>query len=234
MNIENIIKKTEHLITLISNQKGQTIFSRAIKDKTEKWVADHYSDLSYIFKRNSLEQKALNYLKEAYKKERLLKQACLKNLKIILYSLKDQRLSSQGTKSKDLINDIFVDKVRLAELKRIKSNVHDLSRLIRMCEELNDNFSRENYISVIVLVRTIINHVAPVFGFNAFSEVVNNYKYEKSIKDSLQYLESSSRKIADGYLHIPLRKKEILPTRTQVNFAQDLDLLLGEVIRILK
>lgn len=129
---------------------------------------------------------------------------------------------------------LFVDSQRVKELKTSTSKSYDLSRLIRMCEEINDNFSKENYISVIVLTRTILNHVGPIFSFKSFTEVANNYKCEKSLKEIFQHLENSSRKIADGYLHIPVRYKEILPTRTQVNFSHDVDSLLGEIVRILK
>lgn len=129
---------------------------------------------------------------------------------------------------------IFVSKERIKELEAIKSDSFDLTRLVKMCNEINDNFLKENFISVIILVRTVMNHVSPIFKFETFSEVTNNYKCEKSLKGSLQHLEDSSRNIADGYLHIPARKKEILPTSTQVNFSQDLDILLGEIVRILK
>jgi len=155
--------------------------------------------------------------------------ACLK----LLIDNKKTQIRSQMKKAKN--NDgLFVDSQRIKELKAVISNKYDFSRLVRMCEEINDNFLNKNYISVIVLVRTILNHVAPIFGFKSFLEVANNYKCEKSLKGICQHLESSSRKIADGYLHIPARKKEVLPTRTQVNFSQDLDSLLGEVVRILK
>jgi hypothetical protein len=40
------------------------------------------------------------------------------------------------------------------------------------------------------------------------------------------------RKIADGFLHQPIRKAESLPTSTQVDFRQPLDQLLGEIVRI--
>ncbi len=129
-------------------------------------------------------------------------------------------------------NGIFIDLGRMKELKRIKSDKHDLSRLIRMCEELNDNFSRKNYISTIFFVRAILDHVAPVFGFLSFTAVANNYG-TKSLKDSFLHLENSSRKIADGYLHNQIRRKESLPNQTQVNFSQDMDLLLGELIRVI-
>ncbi len=137
-------------------------------------------------------------------------------------------------KQKNRDSGLFVDPVRFKELKKISHNKFDLSRLLRMCEELNSNFSSRNYISVIILIRTILNHVAPILSFSNFTEVANNYKCEKSIKETFQHLENSSRKIADGYLHIQARSKEILPTLTQVNFSQDLDVLLGEIVRILK
>lgn len=232
MKPKTVINKTEDLIALISKQRGRTIFNKSVKSKTERWVADHYSDLFYIFKKSSPEQKALNYLKEAYKKERLLKQLCLKNLKIILYTLKDQKLL-QKRKKRKLTNGVFIDKIRFTELKKIKSNVYDLSRLIRMCEEVNDAFSRENYISTVALVRSIIDHVPPIFACKNFQEIANNYKGAKSFKESMLHLDNSSRKIADSHLHIQIRKKEILPTKTQVNFSNDLDVLLGEVVRIL-
>ena len=70
------------------------------------------------------------------------------------------------------------------------------------------------------------------FGFDTFAEVTNNYKGSKSFKDSMKNLENSSRKIADAYLHNRIRKKESLPNENQVNFSHDLDVLLGEIVRI--
>ena len=131
-------------------------------------------------------------------------------------------------------NTLFVDPQRINELASVKNDKFDLSRLVRLCEELNDNFSRKNYISVIVLTRAVLDHVSPIFSYKSFSEVANNFKCEKSIKASLQNLENSSRKIADSYLHIQVRNKEILPTSVQVNFSRELDVLLGEIVRILK
>jgi len=147
----------------------------------------------------------------------------------------DNKTATIGIKKQKKMNSgLFVDTARLKELKKILHDKFDLTRLLRMCKELNSNFSSKNYISVIILVRTILNHVAPIFSFSNFTEVANNYKCEKSTKETFQHLENSSRKIADGYLHIQARSKEILPTPTQVNFSQDLDVLLGEIVRILK
>jgi hypothetical protein len=50
----------------------------------------------------------------------------------------------------------------------------------------------------------------------------------------MEHLDKSLRKIADAHLHPQIRKKEILPNKTQVNFSNDLDVLLSEIVRILK
>lgn len=124
----------------------------------------------------------------------------------------------------------LVNLSRIEELRGCKSNDFDLVKLIRLCEELNDNYNRENYLSVAMIERSIINHIPPIFGHKTFIEVANNY-VGKSKKKSLQNLEKSLRNIADSFLHETISKKEVLPTSTQVNFSQDLDVLLGEIVR---
>lgn len=124
----------------------------------------------------------------------------------------------------------YIDKKRLQAIKK-KSRKFDFSRLSKMLTELDQAFSIENYISVILLVRAILDHVPPIFNLNNFTEVANNYG-TKSFKDSMSHLENSSRKIADSYLHTRIRSKESLPNKTQVNFSNDLDVLLAEIVRI--
>jgi hypothetical protein len=132
------------------------------------------------------------------------------------------------------LNSSFVSIERIEDFKKIENKSFDLTRLIKMCQELNDNFSRKNYVSVIILVRAILDHIPPIFGYRNFAEITNNAKLAKSTKASFVHLEKSSRNIADAYLHIQIRGKEILPTDKQVNFSSDIDTLLGEIIRILK
>ena len=128
----------------------------------------------------------------------------------------------------------FVDASRLAALRAAKSSYWDLSRLIRLCEELNAAHANESYISVAMLGRAILDHVPPLFGKGSFAEVANNYAGTTSFKRSMQSLQLSLRNIADGHLHNPIRQKEDLPTATQVDFHKDLDVLLGEILRTLK
>lgn len=129
----------------------------------------------------------------------------------------------------------YVDPERLGDLRSLKTKQFDFKRLIRMCEELNRCFKRSDFIATVAIVRSILNHVPPIFGNRkSFKEVCLDPTIAKSTRESFDSLDSHSRKIADAYLHIPIRKSEILPTRTQVDFSQSLDVLLGEIVRILK
>jgi hypothetical protein len=129
----------------------------------------------------------------------------------------------------------YVDPSRIVALQGIGGSKWDFARLVELCREINVAAANRCHMSTAMLLRTILNHVPPVFGFNTFEEVANNYggpKSEKSFKASMQLLRGSLRNIADMHLHSPIRSREDVPTAVQVDFAADLDVLLGAVIRI--
>jgi hypothetical protein len=129
----------------------------------------------------------------------------------------------------------IVDPTRFVELRAIQSQEFDLSKLLRYCEELNINYEGGCFLAVTMLGRAILDHVPPIFGCKNFTEVANNYSGgTKSFKQSMEHLDNSLRKIADAHLHVQIRKSEILPNRTQVNFSSDLDVMLAEIVRLLK
>lgn len=130
-------------------------------------------------------------------------------------------------------NALFVDQERINSLKSISNPLFDLSKLIRMCEELNDAFRSERYLSVGVLTRALMDHIPPIFRMKNFSEVANNYG-PRSFKDVMSNLEGFNRKIADSILHTQIRKKESLPNSTTVDCRSGVDVLLGEIINELK
>ena len=105
--------------------------------------------------------------------------------------------------------------------------------IIALCEELNICYRSQCYHAVAALTRALLDHVPPVFGYGTFAEVANNYNGGQSFKDCMQHLENAARRIGDMHLHLQIRAKESLPTRTQVNFAPEMDMLLAEVVRIL-
>lgn len=128
----------------------------------------------------------------------------------------------------------FVHPTRIKELRDLQNPSFDCSRLIRLLEELNIAFRGECYMATAMLVRAIVDHIPPIFGFRNFGEVTSNYKGAKSFKDSMLHLQNSLRPIADAHLHLQIRRRETLPTENQIDFRSDLDVLLGELIRVLK
>jgi hypothetical protein len=129
---------------------------------------------------------------------------------------------------------VYVDEARIADLRRLESEAFDLRKLIAYCEELNQCYRAQCYHAVAALTRGVIDHVPPVFACRTFAEVANNYAGTRSFKDAMRRLEEAARKIADSHLHTPIRKSEVLPTRVQVNFSNEVDVLLSEVIRVLQ
>lgn len=146
-----------------------------------------------------------------------------------------ERKRSESTGSIHAPTKHYVDLGRIVTLQSLSGGTWDFTKLVELCRELNVAAANRCHMSTAMLLRSILNHVPPVFGFGNFSEVANNYgspKSNKSFKLSMQRLESSLRNIADMHLHLPIRANEDVPTAVQVDFAADLDVLLGELIRI--
>jgi hypothetical protein len=125
----------------------------------------------------------------------------------------------------------LIDEDRLDEIRGLPRDRLDFRRLVRLCEELNNSYRQGNYHSVALLTRAILDHVPPVFACRTFAEVANNYGGSRSFREAMESLQNTARKIGDLHLHTPIRGSEVLPTATQVNFSNTLDLLLGEIVR---
>jgi len=126
----------------------------------------------------------------------------------------------------------YVDPARIAALSGVKSANWDLARLATMCGELNVAYQHDCFVSVALLVRAIIDHIPPIFGQSNFAGVANQYNGAASFKKSMQNLQLSLRNIADAHIHTQVRQREALPSSVQVDFRNDLDVLLAEIVRI--
>jgi len=147
----------------------------------------------------------------------------------LLERLKEDRFLGSGSAMPGQSKN-FVDPSRLERLRLVKSTKFDLTKIIRLCEELNICFDQQCFLATGSLLRALIDHVPPIFGASSFREVANNFG-SKSVKASLKHLDISSRNIADHILHQQIRGKEVLPSATQVDFSRDLDVLLAELLR---
>lgn len=131
--------------------------------------------------------------------------------------------------------DKFINDERILQIESIKSEDFDFSKLIKICKEINITYSNECYFAVSMLVRALLDHIPPIFGFGSFKLICINYNEGgKSFQESMVHLDKSQRKIADSFLHTQIRKNETLPNLTQINFSNDIDFLLSEIYRINK
>lgn len=126
----------------------------------------------------------------------------------------------------------YVNIERIDQLKGLKSENFDFKKLIRICEEINIAYNLDCFYAVGNLLRSILDHVAPILGHNTFKEVANNYVGSKSFKEAMHNLDNSLRKISDSFLHLQIRKSEVLPTINQVEYLAPIDLLLSEIVRV--
>ena len=134
--------------------------------------------------------------------------------------------------SKAIQNGVFIHFDTLEELRLIKTDDFDITKLVRMCEELNDSYNRGNLISSILLLRAILNHVPPIFGKKTFAQVVASSG--RSAKNILGKLEDDARPIADFHNHILIRKKEHCPTISQLDpYKSCFEVLIQEIITLL-
>jgi hypothetical protein len=150
---------------------------------------------------------------------------------LALLSRRTSTRSAKGTSVPEATP--LVDTTRLEQVRALRPLQFDLTRLVRLCEELNLSYANGAFMAVAALTRAVIDHVPPIFNCKSFGEVANNYPGSKSFRESMQHLENTARTIGDAHLHVQIRRKEVLPTATQVNFAHELDVLLGEIVRIL-
>jgi hypothetical protein len=132
----------------------------------------------------------------------------------------------------------YVASSRIAELQALKNPKWDPRRLIRMLQELNLAHANGMDMATAMLVRAITDHVPPIFGKTRFADVAAQHSAGsidgRSFKGVMSHLTDSMKHIADGVLHVHIRTKETLPSPTQVDFSQSLDVLLGEVVRLLR
>jgi hypothetical protein len=121
----------------------------------------------------------------------------------------------------------------IEDLSKLKPGQFDAKKLTGYCREINSSFYHGNIVACLLLMRTVLNHVPPVFSYRTFSEVTANAG--KSLKDNMEHLESGLRKLADLYAHQPIRKNEQYPTKSQVEpFRAQFELLLHEVLNKLQ
>jgi hypothetical protein len=85
----------------------------------------------------------------------------------------------------------------------------DLTKLLALIAELNDNYANENTYAAHALLRAILDHAPPILGYPTFQEAVNNYQWSRTDKQYMRKL-LDFRSQADDALHRPISGKASL------------------------
>lgn len=130
------------------------------------------------------------------------------------------------------VNDLFISTERINDLKKLEGSVkYDLKKLIKICYEINDNYVNENFYSVSLLIRTILNHIPPAFnGRESFEQVLSelNGRKHQTRREVFSRLQDLQRKLADLTAHERLREHEPTMDAQDVQFIPEINFLLKE------
>jgi hypothetical protein len=238
LELENEFQDVQREIILYLSKEGFSDISK-IEKFTLKSATDYFNDLFPTkFMIRDTESTSGYYIAphiywEAVTKYILSIPSQLKNFTFAFEKEITKPKTNKSNTGGNAKESYYIENSIIVGLSQIKSEKYDLTKLIQMCKELNDNYSLSNYLACGMLIRSILDHIPPIFEKKTFTEVANNYG-TKSFRDIILPLDVSSRRISDSYLHTPIRNKEILPNKTQVSFQPNMDTLLSEIIRVFK
>ena len=148
-------------------------------------------------------------------------------LDALLPEIEDALEMSDGVRAP--VRGCIVEPEMIARLSGMQTTRLDVSSLVQMCREINSSHTHGNVLATVLLMRTVINHVPPAFGYDTFGQVVANVG--KTLKESFDHLENGLRKIADFHAHRKIAEREFYPSVAQVEpFKPQFELLLQQVI----
>lgn len=82
------------------------------------------------------------------------------------------------------VDQQVIDAIRAKE----GTSTFNVTKLLKLIGELNDNYSRRNTYASHTLLRGLLDHIPPILGQPNFDAVVSNYRWTKTDKKYLQQL----------------------------------------------
>ena len=236
MRIEEFEKKGESLLDIKDPQKAGIQFDAWV-DEVGRWLqtvapdSDLYTEWEYL---GGADLVAGNRDDNVHTAGWQIKMAVNKRLFWL------SRLPADSTDSLSILADdpsaaartatrAYVDLMRIDQLKSISSKQFDLSRLIRLCEELNINFTEKCCLGTIMITQAIIDHIPPIFGCSTFSAITAENSGSNAFKQAIRNLSDGFGKIAGRYLNRQIKDIEPLPAISQVDFSEEIDILLVQI-----
>lgn len=100
------------------------------------------------------------------------------------------------------VNEKVVESIRAKQ----GQSTFELTKLLRLVEELNDNYARGNTYASHMLLRAVLDHIPPILGCTKFAEVVSNYSWGRTDERYIKRL-AQFRDQADDALHRQISTK---------------------------
>lgn len=150
-------------------------------------------------------------------------------LKASLYDIEEALIQHEKSGFNSLVTtDWFVNSQVIERLRSVDQTRFKTVFLVRLCEEINSCFSHGNIVCTALVMRTVLNHIPPVFGRNSFKEVVESGP--RSTKSIFRHLEDGLRKIADSLGHGTISSTPLYPSASQVEpYKPQFEVLLNTV-----
>lgn len=103
-------------------------------------------------------------------------------------------------------------------------------KLLEHCTSINNSYKKQNYTTVAIVIRGVLDYVPTIFGFANTAQVYSAPNGKRTFKNALQQLDQASRNLADDGLHSPARKDETLKVSklTVDNLQGNLAIVLSE------
>lgn len=159
----------------------------------------------------------------------------ISELEVILEDINDgyYKLKNSSVQNTNLKIVNYIDQEIINDLKVLLPNIKskfDLTRLTKMCEELNSNYQNENYNSCILLLRAICHHIPAFFGQINLDSLINQHAWQGSEKKIIQKI-LTAKHIADLANHEQISKHSPSATQIDCSFKHELAVILKGLIR---
>lgn len=123
------------------------------------------------------------------------------------------------------VNTQVVDAIRAKQ----EHSTFEVTKLLGLIDELNDNYARQNTYAAHALLRAILDHVPPILGCTDFATVANNYSWGRTDKKYMKKL-VDFRDQADDALHRQISSKPDVLEFADMPASVYVDRLLQECV----
>jgi hypothetical protein len=127
----------------------------------------------------------------------------------------------------------YVAAAVIAELEAAAaSSAWDCTKFLQLIRELNDNYAAGNAYSTHAMLRAILDHMPPLFGYTDFKEVVSNYSWGQTDRKYMRRLLEFKTQ-ADDVLHRQIGRSRDLITIDDIPLAIAVKLLIPKCASLL-